>query len=37
VAVYAGDGMIWHAPSSGKTVRKVKIWTSRWSAGRVIG
>jgi cell wall-associated NlpC family hydrolase len=36
VAVYAGDGMIWHAPSSGKTVRKVKIWTTRWSAGRVI-
>ncbi|MBL8932215.1 MAG: C40 family peptidase [Kineosporiaceae bacterium] len=37
VAVYAGNGMIWHAPSSGKTVRKVKIWTSRWSAGRIIG
>ncbi len=37
VAVYAGDGMIWHAPRSGKTVRKVKIWTSNWSAGRVIG
>ncbi len=37
VAVYAGDGMIWHAPSSGKTVRKVRIWTSNWSAGRVLG
>jgi cell wall-associated NlpC family hydrolase len=37
VAVYAGDGTIWHAPSSGKTVRKVRIWTSNWSAGRVLG
>lgn len=37
VAIYAGNGMIWHAPSSGKTVRKVKIWTSNWSAGRIIG
>jgi cell wall-associated NlpC family hydrolase len=37
VAIYAGNGMIWHAPSSGKTVRKVKIWTSKWSAGRIIG
>lgn len=37
VAIYAGNGMIWHSPSSGKTVRNVKIWTSRWSAGRVIG
>lgn len=36
VAVYAGDGMIWHSPRSGSTVRKVKIWTSGWSAGRVI-
>ena len=36
VAIYAGDGMIWHAPSSGKTVRKVRIWTDAWSAGRVI-
>jgi len=36
VAVYAGNGQIWHAPSSGKTVRKVKIWTKSWSAGRVV-
>jgi cell wall-associated NlpC family hydrolase len=36
VAVYAGHGTIWHSPHSGSTVRKVKIWTTRWSAGRVI-
>ncbi len=36
VAIYAGHGKIWHSPRPGKTVRKVKIWTSRWSAGRVI-
>ena len=36
VAIYAGNGMIWHSPRSGKTVSKVKIWTSSWVAGRVI-
>jgi cell wall-associated NlpC family hydrolase len=36
VAIYAGNGMIWHSPRSGKTVTKVKIWTSSWVAGRVI-
>jgi cell wall-associated NlpC family hydrolase len=37
VGIYAGHGMMWHSPRSGKTVRLVKIWTSRWTAGRVIG
>jgi len=36
VAVYAGNGMVWHSPHSGKTVTKVKLWTSHWVAGRVI-
>jgi cell wall-associated NlpC family hydrolase len=36
VAIYAGNGMVWHSPRSGKTVTKVKIWTSHWVAGRVI-
>jgi cell wall-associated NlpC family hydrolase len=36
VAIYAGNGRIWHSPRPGKTVRLVKIWTSRWSAGRIV-
>ncbi len=36
VGIYAGNGRMWHSPRPGKTVRKVKIWTSRWSAGRII-
>ena len=36
VAIYAGNGMIWHAPHSGSSVQKVKIWTSAWVAGRFI-
>jgi len=35
VAIYAGGGKIWHAPYSGTRVRKDKIWTSGWRAGRV--
>jgi cell wall-associated NlpC family hydrolase len=35
VAIYAGGGKIWHAPYSGTRVRKDKIWTSHWRAGRV--
>jgi cell wall-associated NlpC family hydrolase len=36
VAVYAGKGMIWHAPHSGETVQKIKIWTSHYRVGRVV-
>lgn len=36
VGIYAGKGRIWHSPRPGKTVRLVKIWTSSWSAGRVV-
>jgi cell wall-associated NlpC family hydrolase len=36
VAIYAGGGMIWHAPYPGTTVRLERIWTSSWVAGRVI-
>lgn len=36
VGIYAGNGKMWHSPRPGKTVRLVKIWTSAWSAGRVI-
>jgi cell wall-associated NlpC family hydrolase len=34
VAIYAGGGRIWHAPGSGRTVRKVKIWTGGYMVGR---
>lgn len=27
VAIYAGDGQVWHAPHPGDVVRKVPIWT----------
>lgn len=36
VAIYAGHGKIWHAPGSGRSVTKVKIWTSGYSVGRAI-
>jgi cell wall-associated NlpC family hydrolase len=35
VAVYAGHGKIWHSPGSGRSVTKVKIWTSSYKVGRV--
>lgn len=35
IAIYAGDGKIWHAPRTGETVKKVKIWTSAYSVARV--
>jgi cell wall-associated NlpC family hydrolase len=35
VAIYAGHGKIWHAPSPGKRVQLAKIWTSHWVGGRV--
>ena len=35
VAIYAGHGMIWHAPRPGKKVKKVKLWTSKVRYGRV--
>lgn len=35
VAIYAGGGKIWHAPYAGTRVRKDRIWTSSWSAGRI--
>jgi cell wall-associated NlpC family hydrolase len=36
VAIYAGHGKIWHSPGSGRTVRKVDIWTSSYRVGRVL-
>jgi cell wall-associated NlpC family hydrolase len=36
VAIYAGNGMIWHAPGSGKHVQKAKIWTSGYEVGRLL-
>lgn len=35
IAIYAGDGKIWHAPRTGETVKKVPIWTSGYSVARV--
>jgi len=35
VAIYAGDGQIWHAPRSGDVVRLEPIWTSSVFYGRV--
>lgn len=35
VAVYAGNGMIWHAPHSGDVVRLSTIWTTSYLVGRV--
>jgi cell wall-associated NlpC family hydrolase len=36
VALYAGGHQVWHAPHSGARVRKERIWTDNWSAGRVL-
>ncbi len=35
VGMYAGGGYIWHAPGDGQTVKKEKIWTSAYYAGRL--
>lgn len=35
VAVYAGHGKIWHSPGSGRSVTKIKIWTSSYKVGRL--
>lgn len=35
VGIYAGDGYVWHSPRSGETVKKSRIWTSSYVAGRV--
>ncbi len=35
VAIYAGDGMIWHAPHSGAVVSLEPIWTGSVFYGRV--
>jgi cell wall-associated NlpC family hydrolase len=36
VGIYAGHGLIWHAPHSGDHVRLATISTSSWVAGRVL-
>jgi cell wall-associated NlpC family hydrolase len=35
VGMYAGKGKIWHSPGSGRSVTKVKIWTSGYKVGRL--
>ena len=35
VAIYAGDGTVWHAPHSGAVVSQEPIWTSSVFYGRV--
>jgi cell wall-associated NlpC family hydrolase len=35
VAIYAGSGYMWHAPHSGSTVRKIKIYSSNYLVGRL--
>lgn len=35
IAIYAGNGKIWHAPRPGRSVEKVKIWTSSYKVRRV--
>jgi cell wall-associated NlpC family hydrolase len=36
VAVYAGNGMIWHSPGAGRHVQKARIWTSSYRVGRLV-
>jgi len=36
VAIYAGHGMIWHAPRPGKRVQKIRIWTQHYRVGRPV-
>ena len=35
VAIYAGNGYIWHSPYPGKRVMLEHIWTSSWKVARV--
>ena len=35
VGIYAGNGKMWDAPRSGKTVSLRSIWTSNYTIGRV--
>ncbi len=35
IAIYAGNGKIWHAPRPGKSVEKVKIWTGAYKVRRL--
>jgi cell wall-associated NlpC family hydrolase len=35
VGIYAGGGKMWHAPGSGRSVKKAKIWTSHYRIGRL--
>jgi cell wall-associated NlpC family hydrolase len=34
VAIYAGHGKVWHSPRPGESVRKERIYTHYWTAGR---
>jgi cell wall-associated NlpC family hydrolase len=34
VAIYAGHGQIWHSTRPGERVRKTRIYSSHWTAGR---
>jgi cell wall-associated NlpC family hydrolase len=36
VGIYAGHGKIWHSPGAGRSVTKVKIWTSSYKVGRTV-
>ena len=36
VGIYAGHGLMWHAPHPGDHVRLAPISSSSWAAGRVI-
>ena len=36
VGIYAGNGMIWHAPRTGRVVSLEKIWTDKVYYGRVL-
>lgn len=35
VAIYAGNGAVWHAPHTGASVRREHLWTHAVSYGRV--
>ncbi len=36
VAIYAGNGYVWSAPETGKTVALVPIWSSTYYVGRIL-